>query len=262
MSFTGLSRATMRRFLRLRTDMEREYRHFDAKNRLEILAVRFGLKPAFLGVGEAGAPLKHAARLLHLNYQFTGIPPPYFSRKPKVENSFLSAFIRTLQREEIVWIYSDAQIEPKISACLAGELNEGYVLGYPQCCIRWHEENRVLEVESKFEDIESYIAQTPAVLAQHRKKDAAYEALMDSIEGRSSEKVFNSIDEHIMETYRRYPFVPHWACSQCLEGASNETERLNRQYQELVMRLSPDLASEIIHSLSKVIAAKDKSSSV
>jgi hypothetical protein len=220
MLFAGLSRTTMRRFLRLKTD--REFHHFDAKNKLEILAVRFGLKPAFLGLGEAGTSLKRAAALLNLDYQFTSTPPPHFSRKPRVENSFLGAFIG-MMKEEAVWIYSDAQIKLKISAFLAGELNEGHILGYPQCCIRWHEENRVLDVESRFEDIESYIGENPSVLAQYGGKDRAYEALLHSIHGGSSERVFNTIDEHITETYRRYPFVPHWACSQCLEGANKET---------------------------------------
>ena len=251
-----LSRSLLKKYLRLKTD--RGFRHLDAKNKLEILAVKFGLKPAFLGLAEARTNFEHAAILLNLKYQLTNTPPPYFSRKPRVRESFLSAFVRIMMGE-VVWIYSDVQVKSRISASLAGRLNEGHVLGYPQCCIRWHEKKRVLQVESVFQDIESYISRNPLALMNAQRgggEEEMYEALLCDPRGQgyhdNQDRVSAERSQHIERTYKRYPFVPHWACSSCLEGKNEETERLNRQYQELAMNVSPGLAREIIRSLSNM----------
>lgn len=57
----------------------------------------------------------------------------------------------------------------------------------------------------------------------------------------------NPFPPYALETYRRYPFVPHWACPSCLSGESKESEKLNSQYRELAMNLNPKFAGEIIH---------------
>jgi hypothetical protein len=75
----GITRGTLRTFLRLRTD--KEFPHFDAKNKLELLAVKAGMKPAFLGVVRGSeTPLRVASALLDLRCKPSTTPPPYFSR--------------------------------------------------------------------------------------------------------------------------------------------------------------------------------------
>ena len=256
----NVPRSVLKRFLRLRTT--RQYPHFDAKNKLEILAVKAGIKPAFSVTRGETSQLRLAATLLNLKYKLTTTPTPYFSREPKVKSSFLEAFIHIYQ-EEAAWIYSEARIESMISAALSGRLNEGYVLGYPECCIKWHEENRVLQVESIFQDVETYISENSSALINAQRgggEKEIYEFLLCESTPPTyheiEDRVFVDINDHIERTYRRYPFAPHWACSSCLDGQSKETERLNRQYQKLAMNINPKLAQMIVKSLGNLTNGK------
>jgi hypothetical protein len=256
----GITRGTLRRFLRLRTD--KEFPHFDAKNKLELLAVKAGMKPAFLGIVEGSeTPLRVASALLDLRCKLSTTPPPYFSRTPHVTSSFLTAYGRACQTTAF-WIYSEERIETDISATLAGKLNEGHVLGYPQCCVKWHEEKRTLQAEASFQDIELYISENPSDLMNrgYERIEEEYEALLCTCRpptySENEERVFGEINDHIERTYKTYPFAPHWACSPCLDGKNMETEKLNLLYKKLAMDVSPKLAQTVVESLEDALRTK------
>lgn len=218
-----IPRKIIKRILRLRIN---PIPMMDAKNKLEIFAVKTGLKPAYLGtkdikcaINDNLALLKQLAAITELKYKITNVPPLYFSRKPSVPRDFLSAYF-TRGDFEIIWIYADPKIEPEIRRCLSGELDEGYVLGYPECCIKWHEEKRVLEVES------------------------AFNQNMDEWECIT--------DKHLFGTWEKYPFVPHWACLACLCGKNQETEKLNNQYRELARKVGFNFEKDLIANIKKV----------
>lgn len=127
-------------------------------------------------------------------------------------------------------------------------------MGYPKCCIEWHKRNRVYVVEARFQDTEQYIMRNPLAFhdLQVETEEQMYSALLcRPMHLERQEAVFESINEHILETWSRYPFVPHWACSHCLNGKSTETERLNSQYKDVAIKLSPKFAQDIIHHLHK-----------
>lgn len=193
MNALGIDRKTVERILGFKTN---PLPMMDARNKLEIFAVKTGLKPAYLGnmhvkstINDNLSILSQLAAISGLQYRKTDIPPLYFSRKPNVPSDFINAyFIR--EDFDAAWIYKDPEIESKIRDCLSGKLNEGYVLGYPVCCIKWHEEKRVQEVESAF---------------NHDKG-----------------KWERSVSKHLLGTWERYPFAPHWACMKCLNGKNGE----------------------------------------
>jgi len=185
---------------------------FDAKNKLEIIAVKIGLKPAFQEFRQSKSPInpdlqliKQLAVTLGLKYKSTTIPPPYFSRKPRVDSSFLDDYYNPTDYEAL-WIYEDPRIERKIAESVKGKLNEGHILGYPECCIKWRAEARVLSIEAIYEG-----------------------------KGEYAQRI---IDEHLLNTWKRFPFVPHWACTSCLSGRSRKTKGLNNEYRELARKVS------------------------
>jgi len=208
----------------------------DMKNKLEIFAVKERLKPAYAGsrdlkdidltVSDNLPRLRQIARIVGLKCMQTNAPPLYFSKHPNVTSEFLDTFYNRTDTD-VLWIYDNSKIKLKIHKCISGELNEGYILGYPKCCIRWHEERRVLEIESAF---------------------------LQNVE-----KFQKIMDKHVLETYDKYPFVPHWACSACLSGASKRTEKLNHKYRELAASISHDFDKIVVQKVRQIVREFKKS---
>lgn len=126
--------------------------------------MKSGIKPAFLELFPSDKihKFKKVARLLDLHHKETKVPPPHFLRKPRVKSSFFKALMDlNITAGPSIWIYSDTRVESMISRCITEELNEGYILGYPEYCVRWHEQNRTPETESCFKDIEEYLIKNP-----------------------------------------------------------------------------------------------------
>lgn len=241
----------------------------DLKHKLEILAVKVGIKPAFLLLSDPDPDLsliELVAKCAGLYLKLTGRPPDYFSRKPNVEDSFLkiSNDVR-LTKMGAIWLYKDVQVEPKILASIAGKLNEGHVLGFPGCCIKWEEEMSLYGTEAVFQDIKEYITKnclTPNDFGV-KTKDQMYEILIDKLAHdelrfEREKAIGKSVGEQIRKTQERYPFVPHWACQFCLSGESKETERLNNLYEELAMNLDPKFARKIISMAEVETTKKEK----
>lgn len=239
---------------------------YDLKNKLEMFAVKTGIKSCFLfarNIRESRkelVALKQVASILRLKQRITTSPPLYCSRKPKVNSNFLKAWYDQTSFE-VLWAYQDPSVEVQIEKCLKGDLNEGYILGYPKCCINWHKENRTLEVESEFADIEIFMARYPLTLNHYQIKneeDLYKQVLCMTYPKEEYEKVWEAIDHQLMETYRRYPYVPHWACTACLEGKSKETEKLNNQYEKLLKQINPHFQKKFLNNVKKAVKEFDK----
>lgn len=222
-----IPRRTIKKILRVKTN---NIPSFDVKNKLEIFAVKEGLKPAYAGsrnledvdsiVSDNLPMLKQITKIVGLKSMQTNAPPLYFSRQPNVASDFLNAFYNQ-EDTDVLWIYDDPEIKQRIRRCISGELNEGYLLGYPECCIKWHEERRVLEIESAFlQNIEEF------------------------------QKI---MDKHVLATYEKYPFVSHWACAACLSGRSRRTEKLNHKYRELALSISQDFEKIVVQKVKQTL---------
>lgn len=222
-----LSRRTIKKILPFKTN---RIPLIDVKNKLEIFAVKEGLKPAYAGTTDLVDVnsianddlllLRQLATMMGLKYELTNTPPLYFSRKPNVPNDFLNTYY-TQTDFQVLWIYDDPTIEQKIRKCLSGKLNEGHIFGYPECCIKWHEKKRVLEVESAF-----------------LQKTKELQRVMD---------------KHVLETYMKYPFVSHWACSACLSGRSKRTEELNDKYRELALGVGENFEKTFLQNVKQTL---------
>lgn len=247
----SLPRGSLRKLLRSKTESNR---YWDLKNKLEVLAVKCELKPAFLASTGPSVVFQQLAALFDLYVKVTEGPPPHYMRKANVTDNFLKASMEVMSpKRSVMWLYSDIQVESLISRCINGELNEGSILGYPQCCIEWHARMRVPEMESCFRQIEERIRNDPQMLR--------------SVQARTELEMYRFILRHwrsppsnyMIETMRRYPFVPHYACPLCLSRNSKESEKFNNQYRKLAAGLSPEFAQEIEQSTSDSLRAVEKS---
>lgn len=259
MSEINISKRTIKKFLRLKPH---PIPMFDVRNKLELLAVKTGLKPAFQENRDVRSNLnpnltvlKQMANMLGLKHKFTTNPPLYFSRRPNVKSSFLDAYYGKTDFEAL-WIYDDPKVESRILRCVSGKLNEGYVLGYPKCCVKWHKEARVLEVESNFKDMEKHMTTHPFELTglHVETEEEMYEAILNTpYPSESVEEWQKTIDEHLLGTWKKYLFVPHWACSTCLNGESKKTEKLNNKYKELAKNVNLNFEKDFIHEVKQFL---------
>jgi hypothetical protein len=232
---SSVSARTMRRLLRSRTSPDR---YWDLKNKIQILAVRSGLKPAFTDDAAENTEFRVLATLFGLHYKITAGRPLRAANKLNVSDTFLKALIDVMMPKQAVWLFSDPNIESKISRCMAGELNIGHVLGYPQCCIEWHEGARATsEIESCFQQILERITNNPQMFIKARSEVELYSLAISEWQ--------MPVPDYVFETMRLYPFAPHWACPSCLSHQSGESEKLSNQYREMAFRLSPKLAQEM-----------------
>jgi hypothetical protein len=182
---------------------------------------------------------RQLAALLGLHYKATTAPPFRATRKVNVKDSFFKASTDVLQPKDAIWLFSDIEVESLISKCIVGEQNVGHILGYPRCCVEWHEGMRAPEMEALFRHIEERITNNPQILR--------------GIQGRTEEEMYRFAilewpmpsPDYVSETWRLYPFAPHVACPSCLTQQSQESERLNNQYKELAFSLNPQFAQEI-----------------
>lgn len=197
---------------------------------------------------------EQAAILLKLKHKVTANPPLYFSRTPKVNGSFLKAYYH--QDSETLWIYRDAAIEERIDESIKGKMNEGCVLGYPECCMKWHMEYRTREIESVFQDVENFMVRNPLVLGYCQigtEEDIYQQVLGMNYPKEENEQVWAVINHQLLETYRHYPYVPHWACNACLTGESKETEKCNAKYEELMESVDPKFKLEYFDSIKRAV---------
>lgn len=214
----------------------------DLRNKLEIVAVKAAVKPAFFGLPsetETLTALKNLSKKIGLISKITRLPPVFVSRAPTVPSAFFNVWAKTNGRKGI-WLYRTRYVETSIELCLKGKLNEGYILGYPECCIKWHEEMRVQDAEQHYEKVQQKLNKDPLafnVIYASTEREL-YRGLLSNLE--MSESFPLEVSEHLAETNKKYPFVDHIACTQCLTGSSQKTKVLNMQLKQLAKSMSPD----------------------
>ncbi len=135
-------------------------------------------------------------------------------------SSFIEAFHGSGEENErrATWLFKEAKIGERISRSVSGQLDEGNVLGYPQCCTRAYAADRVTLVETVYNQIlDRYHAKT---------EEEAVKILL-------TDPPLRVPRTRIRESFEKFPFVSHVACSDCIEGRSGESSRLNRELRNL-----------------------------
>ncbi len=215
------------------------YEHYIST--LAIIAVLKGAKPAFMGdEEECFEEFKEAGRRLGLRVLITKRPPTdtYPIRKPQVPAGFTDVFHRlgVSLEKKAVWLYVDAGVSERISQSASGRLNEGYVLGYPECCVRGYEEDRVLLIESVYNHIVNHY--------QAKDEQAAVKILM-------TDPPFPAPKIRMRESFEKFPFISHVACPDCMEG-KGETSKLNQELRKLAAEAG--LKERIVDSMTDLLA--------
>jgi hypothetical protein len=223
----------------------------DLRDKLAIITVRALFKECFQEFGENAFRISEHLEVLKrmgFNVKVTGLPSPYFYGAPQVPSWFLKEYMSmseiARQNECCIWLYVENNAENKILSSVHGALDEGYVLGYPDCCIKWYEEMWKKQTEVLYQYI----------LRRYNAKDQS--EIMEKLGNSNAENfahLFLQIftDVNLEKTVKTFPFVFHIACEKCLKNSKSPTALINEQNKHL--------ASELNHNFHERIedASKD-----
>lgn len=218
------------------------YEHYISM--LAIIAILNGIKPAFMGDEvEYLEEYKEAGRRLGLRVLVTKRPPTdtYKIRRPLVPMSFIKAYHGAVEDKEkrTAWLFRQTETSERISHSISGQLDEGYVLGYPECCIRAYGEDRAMLVETVY----NYV-----VDRYHPKTEE------DAVKVLLTDPPFPAPKSRIHESFEKFPFISHVACSDCIDGRSQKSSKLNQELRKLATEVG--LKGRIVESMADLLATR------
>ena len=217
----------------------------DLRDKLAIITVRASFKECFQEFGENSYMINEYIEVLKrmgFNAKVTGLPPPYFYGMPKVPSWFLKEYVSVTeiarQNEHCIWLYVENSVESKILSSLKGILDEGYLLGYPDCCIKWYEEMWRKNIEVLYHYIlHKYTPKDRYEITKALKYSKAQDFAHLFIQ------IFT--DVNLERTVRIFPLVFHIACENCLEDSESPTASINNQNKHLASNLDKDFCKRI-----------------
>src|SRR5207249_2897698 len=122
------------------------------KVQIEVLSVVTGVRPCSYVYLTAQDPtklyhyahsLKRAANPLGLQSVVSVPQSLWYPDKSKD----IQEYLRWIEGESVVvWFFRESSTADAIAEATAGEIDAGIVLGYPECCVAWHQGVRKIEL--------------------------------------------------------------------------------------------------------------------
>ncbi|MBE44670.1 MAG: hypothetical protein CMO16_05795 [Thaumarchaeota archaeon] len=256
--------------------IEKDYNYFSLRTKLEILAVISGMKHVYydaIQLPERDSSnssslidpedesiltpkqifgldvlrqLESLAPRMQLLVKRTNFPRINFLEATIVPSHIVAAHSRTILFGRVIWLYLKHKTEDLIEKVLKGNLWLGQVLGYPSCCVRWSASIRTRFLEGGY----NYFISTNNNAEEWDVLNYLH-SFKEHYPG--SEIIRAEVDSNILETWNKYPFVPHWACPSCLNGESDTTAFQNEKFSELALAISSKFHDDIINESKKVV---------
>ena len=221
-------------------DSEAKHSHWEILvDFLEIAAVASNKKPAHLqGQGMRSETLlrgieeiagRHGLRSLRTRPMAEFL---FWPREPNYETEFFK-WQREVDRRpraqqpSVLWIFKDPALVSVITRTVSGDIDASAALGYPDCCVRCHDE---LGVEVSERLVEGY------------KREYGAKSVEDLIRlSKTNAKVrldLVSPGQRIRQSAVKFPFVQFVACERCLVAKNSPAARANREAKKLARTLS------------------------
>lgn len=224
----------------------------DAIERLSLLTVLADLRPvAALGFGDKSVSLPRLKDILinqGLKAVITGgifvstldlvgeIP----SAVAEV-NDLLNRESHRRNKTKILWVFSDPKMRERIKEVVAGKLNAGTLLCYPECCVRKERQDNARFLRAFLNAIIAAVGEDPKAVERALRQDLNV-SVPDGTEDCS----------RVPRTIQRFPFVLHVACNKCLASDTSASAALNQAYEALASETDPALCERILHSLEEM----------
>lgn len=221
-------------------------------DRLSILAVAEGIKPAFMTyvdhydqgslnrAAKAAAQFGLTARRVRLNND-PWIAVPDIA---PVALKAIQALWRTRLGREQLWIARGAtQIPRRVRN--RPDRTTGAHLGYPRCCDKSYREDYVRRAERLYEVIRSDApGKADSELARIIRGDPKFT-------DEQAADLLDLKDGRMLETQRLFPYVQHVACTDCLRGESMLSRNQNSVLEQFADRVG--MRDDILRATTRLL---------
>ncbi len=123
---------------------------------------------------------------------------------------------------KLLWAFREARQEEQIRSAVEGRIDSGLVLGYPRCCVEFHDLGQARFDRAFATATIDAVGTDPTAVERALREDLEVE-----LEGDPGDM------RNIGRSEERFPFVQHIACDECLSSEDSPTAVLNRAYSEL-----------------------------
>ncbi len=207
----------------------------DFMERLEIVAVTEGLKPAFYAIAPEGTRRKlfeAVAAALPSSIGVTGFVEA--SIHTRYRDLKLPADItdivdrKSRDPAQIFWLTKDEAIAARFADGQLEQMDHD-IAGYPVCCATWHYDTFFARSIEAFWDVYSF------------KSEGERKAYVNEVWEQSS-GWFLPRSHYLIGIYRSnlaYPFIPHIACPRCLADKDGASAQQHKMYSDLALRVDP-----------------------
>jgi hypothetical protein len=237
--------------VRLQDIRTSEYELTVLRDRLSLLAVADGGKPAFEALldecpSDAAEALARVARELGLAVKLVVLDSTCHLRTPNVPPLVVKAvedLWRPRRRTPSLWIARRFLDIPRRERSVP-ESSSGIYLGYPLCCVTAYVEKtrQRTEVFHRLAQEHNPGRRDDALAAWIRSDPTLKNAEVQRLLGRNS---VESSDE-------AFPFVPHVACPDCLVGKNEATRRHNAYFEQLASRVG--LRDKVLNAVADFLS--------
>jgi hypothetical protein len=217
---------------------------------LEIVAVACGKKPAHLqGQGMRSESLtqgieetatRHGLHSLRTHPMFD-----FWPRSPNYEIEFFEwqreqDRLAKEQQPSVLWVFKDPELEAVIDQTVSGDIDASAALGYPECCVREHDELGV---------------QLAEMLVEGFKHEHGAKSVEDFIHCTEIDAEVPLDLPHpglrIGRSAAKFRFVQFSACENCFAVNDSPATQVNLEMRKLARTLSPFFHDKIERSTKK-----------
>jgi len=133
-------------------------------------------------------------------------------------------------RKSLLWVTCDATKSSAIKNVVRNAAQVGHMLGYPVCCV----EQDVAELKRDNRAIATAVMDAVGT-------DPEPQAILNVL--RNPLPVESSLNDNLIRTDERFPFVFHAACNECLTSEESQTAALNAAYEKLAHEIDNALVT-------------------
>jgi hypothetical protein len=230
---------------KLRFDPEKPSPLENLLDRLEIMAVAKGLKPAHLnGQGLHSESVIRQIQTLAGKYGLATLTTRrveklFPHRIARVEPELWEAHLcwgEASRRDEpdVLWVFTKPELEMPIRETVEGKRDVSFVLGYPDCCVRAEADESMHQFELYVDALKrNYPGSSVKQLLSWLEQDTEVEVDLDPLRGQQ-------------DSLEKFPFVQFHACAHCLREVGSPASKSNRVMEELAKELSTEFHRRVI----------------
>ena len=132
--------------------------------------------------------------------------------------------------EPALWVFLDQADRASVKK---GEVDSpGVLLDYPECCLAARRLRIKMMSEAYLDGLVKAVGLDSKAIAKAVVKNEKVEIDCPWLDAAVASDT---------KSRGRFPFVLHHACSNCLESANSPSARLNDVYEEIALKISPEL---------------------